>query len=131
MARGQQFHTNQTHYLRKTLAVGSITSAVAVNIGYLPAKAVVLGVSAVVSTAFNSATSDVIDIGTSVDANGFASAVDISSVGLKAADDLATSDDLYVTTETLLTATWTGTGTAPTAGNVVVVIEYAADNEYA
>ncbi len=131
MARGQQFHTNQTHYLRKTLAVGSITSASAVNIGYIPSGAVVLGVSAVVSVAFDSATSDVIDIGTSADANGFASAVDISSVGLKAADDLATSDDLVTSVETLLTATWTGVGTAPTVGTVDVVVEYAVDNEYA
>lgn len=131
MARGQQFHTNQTHYLRKTLAVGEITSGVAVNLGYLPAKAVVLGASAVVSTAFDSATSDVLNIGTSADGDGFATSLDISSVGLKAADELATSDDLYVTSETLLTATWTGAGTAPTVGTVIVVVEYAADNEYA
>ena len=131
MARGQQFHTNQTHYLREQLVVGSITSAVPVNLGYLPSGAVVIGASAVVSVAFDSATSDVIDIGTSADADGFASAVDISSVGLKAADDLATSDDLVTTADTLITATWTGAGAAPSAGTVDVIVEYVVDNEYA
>lgn len=131
MARGQQFHTNQTHYLRKTLSVGDITSGVAVNLGYIPAGACVLGASAVVSVAFDSATSDVLDIGTSSDGDGFATDLDISSVGLKVADELATSDDLYASTETLLTAAWTGAGTAPTVGTVIVHVEYSVDNEYA
>ena len=130
MARGIQYHTDQTHFMRKDLKWNEITSGSAVNIDYLPAGAVVVGASAVVVTAFNSATSDVLDIGTSGDGDGFATDLDISAVGLKAADELATSNDLYASTATLLTATWTGAGTAPTAGHVVVIVEFMPDNTH-
>lgn len=127
MAR--EFHTQQVHYLRYGAALDDLTSGTAVTIGTIPAGAIVTNAYGIVTTAFDSGTSDVLDIGTSADGDGFATDLDISSVGKKAADELATSDDLLAATDTDITFSWTGAGTAATAGALEVVVEFIPDND--
>jgi hypothetical protein len=128
----QQYHTNQVHFLRKTVAY---TDSSAVSLGWLPAGAVVIDGAAVVTTAFNAATTNTMDIGfrnagdgTSDDTDEFMSAVAVGSVGQKAADDLATAGDLLFPSGAEIVATYAQSGTAATAGSAVVWVAYIVDN---
>lgn len=122
-------HTQQIHYYRKSYALADLTSGTATVVATLPAGSVLVDAFAVVTTAFNSATSDVLDMGTAADDNGFMSAVSIASVGKKSADDLATSDDIYVTADTSLVIKWTGSGTAATTGSLIAFFLYIPNND--
>ena len=129
MTTAREYHTAQVHYVRKGVALADLTSGTAVTIGTLPAGAVVTDAYAVVTTAFNSGTSDLLDMGTSGDPNGFMTAVSIASVGKKAADELATSDDLSLSAATDVSATWTGAGAAATTGAMELIVEFVVDND--
>lgn len=127
MPAARVYHTQQTHYLRKAVVFGN--SGTAVTVGKLPAGAVVLSAGVVVTTAFNAGTSNVIDIGTTGDPNGFASAIALGTVGRIEADDMATSDDLYSASESEISATVNLSGTAATTGAGIVYVEYLPDND--
>ena len=114
------YHTNQTHYFRKRI----IFSDTVVTIGVIPAGAIVINAGVIVTTAFNAATTNVLDIGTSGDDDGFATDLALGTIGRIAADELATSNDLYSTSEVTLTATYAQTGTAATAGEGFVYVEF-------
>lgn len=129
MGIAREYHSQQVHYFRKGVSLSDLTSGTAVTLGTIPSGAMVVDAYAVVTTAFDSGTSDVLDIGTSGDGDGFATDLDISSVGKKSADELATSDDLVVSADTDLTFAWTGAGTAATAGAMEVVVEFIPDND--
>lgn len=130
MPKARQYHHSMVHFVRKGVLYSQLTSGTAVVIGTLPPGAVVCNVYAVVKTAFNSATSDLLDMGTSGSNNAFMSAVSIASVGQKLADDMATSSALVIgSTETDVVAKWTGTGAAPSAGEVEFVVEFLPDND--
>jgi hypothetical protein len=96
----------------------------AVTVGILPPKAIVTDVWAVVTTAFDAGSTNSIDIGTSGDTNGFATGLSTTAAGRIAADEMATSNDLYSTSEVTVVATHVSTGTAATAGAGFVVVEY-------
>lgn len=125
----RSYHTQQVHYFRKGVTLADLTSATAVTIGTIPAGAIIKDAYAVVTTAFDSGTSDLLDMGTSGDPNGFMTAVSVAAAGKKAADELATSDDLVTSAETTVSATWTGAGTAATAGAMELVVEFIPDND--
>lgn len=99
---------------------GSSLSGVAFNLFELPAGAIVVGGDIKVLTAFNSATSDVLSIGDSGSATRYASSQSIASVARAA---LTIPARQTASTEKVL-ATWTGSGTAPTAGQVHVTLQY-------
>ena len=99
---------------------GSSLSGIAFNLFELPAGAVVLGGDIQVLTAFNSVTSDVLSIGDSGSATRYASSVNIKS----AARTALTVPARQVSSTEKVLATWTGTGTAPTAGQVLVTLQY-------
>lgn len=129
---GQQYHSNQTHFLRKTVA---FSDTAAISLGWLPPGAVVTAAAATVTTAFNAATTNTMDIGfrnagdgTADDVDEFASAVSVAAVGRVAADDLATAGDLLFPEGAEIVATYAQTGAAATAGSAVVHVEYIVDN---
>jgi len=133
---GYQTEHSHIHYVRKKFNYSDLTSGTAASIGWLPANAIVFDAVAYVDTAFNSGTSDVMDLGfraagdgTAADDNEFMSAVSIASVGLKSADDLATAGDLIFPKGAEVTAKWTGAGTAATAGVVYCMVAYFVDND--
>lgn len=119
-----KYHTKQIHYLIKEVNYSDGASAV-VTVGKVPANSVVLNAYAVVTTAFNAGTGNVMDIGTSGDEDGLATDIALGTIGRISADEFATSNDLYVTSDTTFTATLALTGTAASAGKAFVVIEFA------
>jgi hypothetical protein len=122
------YHTQQTHYLRKGITFNDIGNTV--DVGVLPAGAIVVNAGVVVSTAFNSGTTDVLDIGTSADTDGFATDIDLRTAGKIAADELATSNDLGpYAADTTIQAVLASTGTAATAGAAEVFVEFIPDND--
>lgn len=124
----RRYHTSQVHYLRKAIAFSDGASAV-VTVGIIPAGAVVINAGVVVTTAFNAGSGNVLDIGTSADDDGFATDLALGTIGRIAADELATSNDLYVTSDTTIIATLALTGTAATAGAGIVFVEFLVDND--
>ncbi len=115
------YHTNQTHYLRKDI---EYTDTGTITVGKLPAGAIVVGAGVIVSTAWNSGTSDVLDIGTSGDGDGFATDLALTTIGNIVWDELATSNDLYSASEVTVQCAVTSVGTAATAGVGHVYVQY-------
>lgn len=111
-------------YLRKDISYLNGVAAV-VTVGILPPGAIVLRGGVVINTAFNAGSTNVLDIGTSADDDGFATDLAMGTIGVIAADEMATTNDMGPSTsEITVTATLALTGTAPTAGAGVVWIEY-------
>ncbi len=93
-------------------------------IGTIPAGAVVLRGNVVVTTVFNWGTNNLIDIGTANDPDGFATIMLLTTKGNIVFDEMATTDDQYVTTDTILYGQMQCTGTAATTGAGYIVVEY-------
>jgi len=124
-----QYESSQVHYLYKDIVFG-LTSGTESDLGWVPADASILTAGALVSEAFNSGTSDVLDIGTDADPNGMATALDLTTIGLIVWDELATSNDLGpYSAATKLTYTCTKTGSAATTGIVRVFVTYMVGNQ--
>lgn len=121
-SKGQAYYTNQVHYL--ALAVTFADNGLVKTLGTVPAGAVVIRGGVAVSTAFNAGSTNVIDIGTSADDDGFATDLALGTIGVIVADEMATSDDFYSTSDITVTATIALSGTAATAGAGVVWVEY-------
>lgn len=122
------YHTQQTHFLRKSISFEDIGSTV--DLGVVPAGAIVINAGVVVSTAFDSGSTDVLDIGTSSDTDGFATDLSLQTAGRIAADELATSNDLGpYAADTTLQCVLAATGTAATAGSAEVFVEYIPDTD--
>ncbi len=110
------------HFLRKgfTFADDGLT----LTLGYIPAGATVLRGGVVVTTAFNAGSTNVLDIGTAADGDGFATDLALGTIGVIVADEMATSNDMYVTADTQITCDVDLTGTAATTGAGYAWIEY-------
>jgi hypothetical protein len=141
----RQFGTEQVHYIRSTLTFNMcVQSSNACKVklanANLPYNAVVLQVRAIVYTAFNSTTSDVITLGTtSTNANEIVS----SSMNIHAQADVTgtlVSTHFNNTGNTVaqsgsnggldLWVLWTaGTGNTATAGLVSLIVTYVAPND--
>src|SRR5690554_5600188 len=92
----RKFHHDLVHYVSTPVVYTTLTG----TIGKLPAGAVVVDAGFLVTTPFTGGTPQTIDMGTAVDPDGFATALVITAAGLKPADELATSDDLYMSADT-------------------------------
>lgn len=119
-SKGLHYNTMQTHYLRGTLLFSDGT----ITLGVIPPGSIIIGAGVVISTAFNAASTNVIDIGTNADPDGLATDLAGGTIGLIVADELATSNDLYTTTDVTITATYAQTGTAATAGVGHVFVQF-------
>ena len=115
------------HYIAKQVNYSDGAAAV-VPIGTLPAGALVTRGGVAVVTAFNAATANVMDIGTAADDDGFGTDLALGTIGGIALDEIATSNDLYVSADTVVNATLALTGTAATAGSAYVWLEYIIAN---
>lgn len=138
------FPTQQVHYIRTTLTFGMCvqvanTCTVQIANAALPYNAAVLRVTAIVHTAFNSTTSDVIIVGTTTAANQIVSAnVSLAAQGLVAGTVIAGASSATGVTATQtgqnggfdIFVKWTaGTGNTATTGLASLVIEYVAPND--
>lgn len=124
----RQYHTQQTHYLRRSIAYTD--DGLTLDLGYVPAGAIVINAGVIVKTAFNAGSTNVLDIGTSADTDGMATDLALGTVGRVLADELATSNDLGpYSADTLLQCVVDLTGTAATTGEAEVFVEYIVDND--
>lgn len=116
------FHTQQVHYLRKLIGEADEGTG-ALTMGIVPAGSIIVGAGVIVSTAFNG-TSPILQIGTSGDADGFATNLALGTIGNIVWDELATSNDLYSASEVTITCTVSATGNDSTAGVGHVYVTY-------
>lgn len=137
------FQTQQTHYVRASLQFTScvqVSNACTIKIpAALPYNAMVVRVTYVISTAFNSTTSDTLSIGvTSANANEIVAAATIHGQAITAETVTATASSATGNGATQtgldggfdLFMKWTaGTGNTATTGNMAAVIEYIAPND--
>lgn len=123
------YHTQQVHYIRKTVKFDTTGIASGIVIGTLPKGAQITHVAVNVTTAFNAATTNVLTIGTTATGGEIATNAEnaAGTAGYKqpvAGQALAvpTADkDVYMS--------YTQSGTAATAGSATAVISYVPDND--
>lgn len=131
---GQSYHQNMVHYLRAE--VGFADDGDTISLGWVPEEASILRGGVVVATAFDSGTSDVLDIGfrnagdgTADDTDEFATDLDLTTAGVISADEMATAGDAYLPEGAEIVCGYTSAGTAPTAGVGYVWVEYIVNND--
>lgn len=110
----------------RTFNFSDLTSGVAKDLIYLKPGTRILRGGVDVTTAWNSGTSDVLTVGDSEGsspvANRYKTSFSIAATGLTAL--VAPVADGVIDTAEAVTVTWTGVGTAPTAGEATLYIEY-------
>ena len=106
------------------LTFADLTSATAYNAVQLPEDAVLTGGQYRVSTAFDSGTSDAVVV--AFNSLTLVDDTDAQAAVLTAFSMPTTSNpnNVEVSTPTYVTVTWTGAGTAPTAGAITLEVEY-------
>lgn len=119
----RRYHQAMLHHMSAAISYADGNGKV-YTLGIIPAGAYVLRGGVAVTTAFNFGTNNLLDIGTSGDDDGFATNLSLATVGVIVADEMATSNDFYSTSEQTITATLDLTGTAGTTGAGRVWIEY-------
>lgn len=117
-------------YISKSFAFDTpgIGTAATVEIGALPAGALVLETIVRVKTAFNAGTTNVIKVGTSADDDEFIEAGDVAegALGTTFSDRSA---GIVMTADTSVYVEYTQTGTAATTGEADVIITYIPEVE--
>lgn len=98
--------------------LGNATSGESYKIGSVPANCLITSASVVVTTAFDSATTAAIDVGTTDGGDDLADGVNVKVVGATAAEG-----DIYVATATSIYAKLALVG-ATTTGTVKVVVNF-------
>lgn len=124
----RQFHTQQIHFLRKSITFAD--RATTVTVGVIPAGSVILdAISGVyVSEVFNAGTNNRLDVGASTDTgtNNYATLLTLLGIGFVKLDELATTSPL-TTVDVTVQAYVDVTGTTPTTGAAEIVIAYIPD----
>jgi len=116
-------HTQQAHYFRKRINYNDVNIANGVFFGTLPAGAMLVQQNVRVNTAFNAGTTNAINVGTT--AGGSQLFTDAATAGARA----PAVANLQFATDTDLFVQYAQTGTAATAGQADIFIEYAPNND--
>lgn len=119
------YHTHQVHYLRKKITFAD--AGTTVTIGKLPAYSTVIRAGVVVTTAFNGDSSNILDIGVTGNTDDFATDIALGTVGVIAADDMATATSAYNTADIDAVAVVVSTASAD-AGVGYVFVEYLVED---
>jgi len=123
------YHTQQVHYLRKTVDFNTTGVATGVLMGTLPAGAQIIDCVVNVVTAFNAGSTNVLTVGTnSTDFNNIMGSSDITEGtpgGYRALTgagvEFAADADVYIK--------YTQSGTTADTGQAVVVVAYVPNND--
>lgn len=130
----REYHTAQVHYLRRKITWDNPTNGTTFTLGVLPPRASVVGGGVHIITAFNSTSSEVLDVGYSVtggttDADAYATDLAIDAVGFIALDELAATTNIISTSAATVTCVWASTSTGATAGEAVVSVHFTVPVE--
>lgn len=126
----RQFHTQQIHYLRKSLTETGTTAnqSETFTVGIIPAGSTILkplsGVN--VDVAYTAATNKLINIGTTATPNLYGTLLSVASIAFVPLDEAVA---MTVSADTTITATHALSGAAGSAGRAEVVIAYIPDND--
>ena len=126
----RQFHTQQVHYLRKSLVETGTTAnqSEVYTVGTIPAGSLILkalsGVT--VNVAYTAATNKLVNIGTTANDDLYGTLLSVASIAFVPLDEAVS---MIVDTDTVITASHALTGTVGTAGRAEVVIAYIPDND--
>lgn len=122
--------TQQTGYLRKRISFADYGTTV--NVGTIPAGASVTGGGVHIITAFNSSGTDLLNvgfIGSTTDADGYATLLTLAAVGWIVLDELATTTNIQQTVDTIVTCAPAQSVADATAGVADVIIFYVPNND--
>jgi hypothetical protein len=121
----RQYHTAQVHYMRKQITFADFGTTV--TVGVMPANACVIGGGVHVTTAFNSSGTEVLDvgfIGSTTDADGYATDLTLTAVGFIALDELGSTANIMQTVDTTVTCAPAQSVADATAGVAEVIVLY-------
>jgi hypothetical protein len=128
--QGQMYHTNQVHYLAKTITY--LDDGKTVTVGYLPPGAVVIpGISGIaVNVVFNGGATNTCDVGIVGNTTKYSSALALGTLGWIESDVLTESSAtrLDETAATQVIATVISTANAST-GSATVILAYVIPEE--
>lgn len=132
MGIAREYHTQQVHYLRKTISYTD--DGTEVTVGWIPNGAVILkpmsGVH--VSTAFNANTANVLDVGANTgndDPDEWGTDLALGTATFVPLDEAIGTYLLTADTQITATVALDETGGAASAGSAEVVIFYVPDND--
>lgn len=123
--QARDFGYEAVQFLRKRITYLDLGNTV--NVGKVPAGAVVVGGGVHVVTAFNSSGTDLLDVGfvgSTTDADAYATDLDLATIGFKALDELAAVTNIQQTVETTITCIAAQSVADATAGVADVVVMY-------
>ena len=125
-------HEQKVHTLRKRITYATENTEIVV--GYLPAKASVIGGGVHIVTAFNDSGTDTLDVGfkdgsATDDPNGYATLLAIDAVGYIVLDELAATTNIQSTSPSVVTCIYNGQNNDASAGVADVIILYVVDND--
>ena len=104
------------------IALADLATGVAVSALDLPGNAVIVSGAQVTTEAWNSTTSDVLDVGDATSATRYLSDGNIRALGARVA--LVPTGFVHSATQPALTVTWTSGGGVPTTGKVRLEVQY-------
>lgn len=119
----RQFHTQQVHYFRKRVVFNEPGIAGGVLLGTLPAGAQIVSQNVRVSTAFNAATTNALNVGTT--AGGTQVFTDAATAGART----PTIANLSFAADADIFVAYAQTGGAATAGVADIVIGFVPNND--
>jgi hypothetical protein len=128
----RRYHQSMTHYLYREVAFNTpgIASANTVEVGTLPQGAQVLATSIAVTTAFNAGSTNVLVVGIDTDDDALVAAggVDETAVGVTRVVPATLAGKVAPSSNEIVYARYTQTGTAASAGAATIVVEYVVNN---
>lgn len=126
----RQLHTQQVHYMRRQVSFDTQDVGLGVALGTLPAGAFVLGLDVAVEEAFNAATTNVLEVGTSGTPGKYVGSGDVNEAAVGVTSDIATGAGLVsASADEEVLVRYTFTGGAPTAGRATICLRYIPDND--
>ena len=129
----RSLHTQQVHYLRKSINFNDAGIAAGVLFGTLPAGAQILPFASTISirTAFNAATTNNLLIGTTAAGNNICASAD-AAAGTPVIKTLAlatVTTNGYAAVDTDLFVAYTQTGGVATTGIATITIAFSVNND--
>lgn len=121
MGTARDLTLNVKQVLHKNITFAS-PSGTPVSMGKVPANAVITAVEVLVNTAFNAGTTNVLIVGTAADDDAYLAAGDVNEAAT--GYTRYTAKGGMVTAETEILVEYTQSGTAATAGDADVIVEF-------
>ena len=127
-AVARQNATQQVHFIRVPVQWNSSGIASGVPIGAVPAGAQIVDVTVRIVTAFNAATTNVLQVGTTATGGEVLTSAEAAagSTGFKRG---TTGGTVSFASDTILYASYTQTGTAASAGSAIICIMYVPNTD--